>query len=87
MTQHDWIDWLKLQRRIPLDELPAFHRAFLAIVRPEEAWDKAPLRQVQGKVQAAIKQLERQGLAKAEGERLLVARDKLPISFLHYLEG
>jgi hypothetical protein len=86
MTQHDWVDWHELERRIPLDELPVFHRAFLKTVRPEEHWEDAPLRQVQGKVQASLKGLERSGFARTEGERLLVAGQFIPLGFEQYLE-
>ena len=62
----DWIDWHRLEGAIPLDELPSFHRAFLKLTKPDEAdWDKAFLRQVQGKVQASLKALERQGFLEA----------------------
>lgn len=81
----EWIDWGKLERNIPLDDLPRFHREFLQRVRPDGDWDKAPLRQVQGKVQASLKQLEREGRAKTEGDKLLVARDAIPNGFQTYL--
>ena len=69
----NWTDWPKLEARIPLDDLPAFHRAFLERVRPGEGdWSAAFLRQVQGKVQASLKQLEREGRAKRERDTLLV---------------
>lgn len=80
-SHHDeasWIDWTALERRIPLDALPAFHRAFLARLEPGESWDEVPLRKVQGKVQAALRRLEREGRARREGDRLLVAREALP---------
>ncbi len=82
----DWVDWQALEARIPLDELPAFHRAFLETVRPGEAdWSTAFLRQVQGKVQASLKALERSGRAKREGDVLLVDRAVVPEAFLQYL--
>lgn len=79
-SDDSWIDWHALERAIPLDELPAFHRAFLEEVEPGERWREAPLRRVQGKVQAALKRLERQGLARRDalGERLWLARRLLP---------
>lgn len=80
-----WIDWHKLEQAIPLDELPSFHRAFLKLTKPDEAdWDTAFLRQVQGKVQGSLKALERQGLAKTEGETLFVAKEMIPEEFLGY---
>jgi hypothetical protein len=81
----DWIDWQKLEQAVPLDELPVLHREFLKLTKPGEAdWDTAFLRQVQGKVQGSLRGLERQGLAKTEGERLFVAREMIPEEFHKY---
>ncbi len=82
----EWTDWPRLEARIPLDELPAFHRAFLETVRPGEDWSAAFLRQVQGKVQASLKQLERSGRAKREGDTLWVDKSVVPEAFLHYAD-
>lgn len=83
----DWIDWPALEARIPLDDLPAFHRAFLETVRPgENDWSAAFLRQVQGKVQASLKQLEREGRAKREGDTLFVDKTVVPEAFLRYAD-
>ena len=83
----DWTNWQRLETRIPLDELPSFHRAFLDTVRPgENDWSTAFLRQVQGKVQASLKALERQGRAKHEGDVLYVDRAVVPEAFLHYAD-
>ena len=77
--QNDWINWTLLEQNIPLDELPEFHRAFLKHNRPnEQDWDKTFLRQIQGKVQATLKQLERQNLARFEIDTLLVSPDAIP---------
>lgn len=84
--KRDWIDWHKLETVIPLDDLPSFHRAFLERQQEGENWQAASLRQVQGKVQAALKRLERAGLAKTAGERLLVASGSLPEGYQAYLE-
>jgi hypothetical protein len=81
----DWIDWHRLERSLPLDDLPRFHRAFLTMRQPETDWQAASLRQVQGKVQAALKRLEREGHAKREGELLLVDRKVIPEGFEDYL--
>ena len=81
-----WLDWGKLEQLIPLDDLPHFHREFLKVTRPEGDWDAAPLRQIQGKVQASLKQLEREGKAKAEGDTLLVAKEVVPEEFQHYAD-
>ena len=83
----DWVDWQRLETRIPLDDLPAFHRAFLETVRPgENDWDAAFLRQVQGKVQASLKQLERVGRARREGDVLWVDKTVIPKAFLPYAD-
>jgi hypothetical protein len=82
-----WIDWDALERAIPLDELPRFHRAFLEKQQPEVDWQAASLRQVQGKVQAALKRLTREGLAKHEGEAFLVAEERLPEGYSAYTES
>lgn len=86
MPDITWIDWQKLEQTIPLDELPAFHREFLKLTKPGEAnWDTASLRQVQGKVQGSLKALERQGLAKTEGEKVLVRGEMIPEAFRKYI--
>jgi hypothetical protein len=84
----EWVNWQTLESRIPLDELPRFHRAFLKLVRPDDTdWDKAFLRQIQGKVQASLKQLKREGQAKQEGDVLLVTRQMVPDAYYKYLDG
>ena len=83
---HDWVDWGRLEQRIPLDDLPRFHRAFLTLARPEEDWEEASLRKVQGKVQASLKQLERDGLAKTQGDRFYVAKEMIPENFHSYAD-
>ena len=86
MAETTWVDWGGLESAVPLDELPTFHRAFLELARPGENYADAPLRQVQGKVQASLKQLERDGKAKTEGETLLVAKEMIPETFQHYAD-
>ena len=81
----NWIDWHALERTIPLDDLPDFHRQFLALARPDEDYSEAALRQVQGKVQASLKALERQGNAKTEEETLLVESTFVPKAFHKYI--
>ncbi len=82
----NWIDWHRLEQTIPLDNLPAFHREFLKLTKPDEAdWDTAFLRQVQGKVQGSLKALERQGLAKTEDEKVFVSKEKIPEAFWPYI--
>ena len=82
---YDWVDWGRLEQRIPLDDLPRFHRAFLTLSRPEEDWEEASLRKVQGKVQASLKQLEREGKAKTEENTLFVLKEVVPTEFRHYI--
>ena len=81
-----FVDWRSLEETIPLDELPSFHRGFLALARPDEDYQDAPLRQVQGKVQASLKALERAGHARVEDDRLLVSRMFVPEAFMKYLD-
>ena len=42
-----YLRWSEIEARIPLAELPSFHRAFLKHHRPELAPDTLPLRRVQ----------------------------------------
>jgi hypothetical protein len=75
----DWINWQELEASIPLDELPTFHREFLKLARPHEAdWDQVFLRQIQGKVQATLKILEREGKAKQENGNVFVSTQYIP---------
>lgn len=79
------VDFRALEARIPLDELPGFHRAFLNHNRPGEDFSEAFLRQVQGKVQATLKQLERSGRARQEGEAFWLDADAIPEVYRRYL--
>jgi hypothetical protein len=81
----DYIDWHALEQRIPLDDLPTFHRAFLTEVQPDQDWDGVFLRQIQSKVQASLKQLERSGTLRRDGDVLLVPKSLIPDAFRHYL--
>jgi len=78
----DWIDWQGLELSVGLDDLPSFHREFLKLNRTGEAdWDTVFLRQIQGKVQATLKQLERANKAKFEGEVLFVLKEAIPEAY------
>ncbi len=78
----EWVNWQLLEKNIPFDELPSFHRAFLKHNRPnEQDWDAAFLRQVQGKLQATLKQLERNKLARFEDDILFVSAKAIPKGF------
>lgn len=81
----DYIDWHALEQRIPLDDLPTFHRAFLTEVQPDQDWDGVFLRQIQSKVQASLKQLERSGTLRRDSDVLLVPKSLIPDAFRHYL--
>lgn len=81
----DYTDWHALEQRIPLDDLPTFHRAFLANVQPDQDWNTVFLRQIQSKVQASLKQLERSGHIRREGDTLLVPKTLIPDAFKDYL--
>lgn len=80
----DFVDWRALEEAIPLDELPSFHRAFLALARPDEDYADAPLRQVQGKVQASLKALARADRARVQGDRVWVDKAFIPEVFAEY---
>lgn len=80
----DWLDWQAIEQGLPLDDLPTFHREFLKHNRPdEENWDEAFLRKIQGKVQATLKALERQGLAHSEEGKLWVNPAIIPEAYRH----
>lgn len=82
----NWISWQALEQGIPLDDLPTFHREFLKLARPDETdWDTVFLRQIQGKVQATLKMLEREGKAKQDNDVIMVASHLIPDEFLKYL--
>ncbi len=57
--------WATLEARIPLAELPAFHRAFLKLHRPELDADTLPLRRVQQYVNQTLHLLAQQGKAQS----------------------
>jgi hypothetical protein len=72
----DFVDWRELEASTPLEALPEFHRAFLRS-RGVEAPETMMLRRVQQAVERELNTLLRQGLAKLEGEQLLVAKSVL----------
>jgi len=79
------VDWQALESCIPLDELPSFHRAFLQRLEPGEDWQNAFLRRVQGKVQASLKRLLREGAAGYEDGRYWLDAGLVPQPFRGYL--
>jgi len=80
------VDWQALESCIPFDELPAFHRAFLERLEPSVDWQAAFLRRVQGKVQAALKRLLREGAAGYEEGRYWLDAGLVPDAFRGYLK-
>lgn len=79
------VDWQALESCIPLDDLPAFHRAFLARLEPGEDWQAAFLRRVQGRVQAWLKRLLREGAAGYDDGRYWLDAGLVPEPFRAYL--
>jgi hypothetical protein len=72
----DEIRWRELEARIPLDDLPAFHRAFLharGVTDPEDMM----LRRVQQSVERELNKLVQAGQARREGEEIIVQRAAL----------
>ncbi|WP_293915066.1 hypothetical protein [Deinococcus sp.] len=59
----DTLSWRALEARVPLDELPAFHRAFLSW-RGVEGAAGMPLRRVQQRVEAELNKLVLSGQAR-----------------------
>ncbi|WP_155298719.1 hypothetical protein [Deinococcus kurensis] len=61
------ISWRALETHVGLDDLPAFHRAFLTWRRVDGA-DGMPLRRVQQRVEAELNRLVQAGQATRDGE-------------------
>lgn len=59
--------WRDLETRVGLDDLPAFHRAFLRW-RGLENVDDMPLRRVQQRTEAELNRMVLQGLTRAVGD-------------------
>lgn len=70
--------WSELEGKIELAELPAFHRAFLNLHRPELQADGLPLRRVQQYVTQTLYGLVKAGQATQEGEDFLLSGEALP---------
>ncbi|MDT7919647.1 MAG: hypothetical protein RQ868_03545 [Meiothermus sp.] len=73
--------WSELEARIPLPELPAFHRAFLRLHRPELTPDTLPLRRVQQYVSQTLHLLVRQGKARQVNEDFELEPDLIPLPY------
>lgn len=61
------VSWRDLENRVGLDDLPAFHRAFLRW-RGVDGGDALPLRRVQQRVGAELSRMVQAGLAVREGD-------------------
>ncbi|GGS00469.1 hypothetical protein [Deinococcus sedimenti] len=61
------ISWRALETHVGLDDLPAFHRAFLTW-RGVEGAEGMPLRRVQQRVEAELNRLVQAGQATRDGE-------------------
>ena len=92
MSDITWVDWSALEEKIPLDELPSFHRSFLQLAKPGgprgegENWDNAFLRKVQGNVQATLKRLQREERVREDKGQLLVDKKLIPDAFHEYID-
>ena len=64
------LSWRDLEARVPLDDLPDFHRAFLAW-RGVEGASAMPLRRVQQRVEAELNKWVQSGQAVRSGDDLL----------------
>ncbi len=70
------LSWRSLEARVPLDDLPDFHRAFLSW-RGVEGAAELPLRRVQQRVEAELNKWVQSGRAVRSAEDLLVERAAL----------
>jgi hypothetical protein len=69
----DRIDWRALEERIGLEDLPAFHRAFLTSRGVTDAQGMF-LRRVQQAVERELNKLVQAGQATKDGDQVLVDR-------------
>lgn len=70
------LSWRSLEARVPLDDLPDFHRAFLEWRGVEGSAD-LPLRRVQQRVEAELNKWVQSGQAVRSAEDLLIERTAL----------
>ncbi len=76
-----WINWRELESKIPLEQLPEFHRAFL-LSRGTPNPESMMLRRVQQSVEREINTLIKEGHAKLEQETILVSSQFVPQPWL-----
>jgi hypothetical protein len=72
----DRIDWIALEERIGLEDLPAFHRAFLTSRGVADA-EGMFLRRVQQAVERELNKLVKAGQASRDGDQVMVDRGAL----------
>lgn len=70
--------WSELEAKIDLAQLPAFHRAFLKLHRPELESDTLPLRRVQQYVSQTLHALAKSGKAIQTEDDFRVSPETLP---------
>ncbi len=70
------MSWRSLEARLPLDELPSFHRAFLSW-RGVAGAGEMPLRRVQQRVEAELNKWVQSGQAEREAGDVRVSRAAL----------
>lgn len=75
------IRWSELEARLPLQELPAFHRAFLRQHRPELNPDTLPLRRVQQYVSQTLNALVKEGKARHVDEDFELEAEQIPLPY------
>jgi hypothetical protein len=78
-----WINWRELEANIPLEQLPEFHRTFLA-ARGIENLESMMLRRIQQSVERELNTLLRLGKAKQESEILFVDSQEIPELWLKF---
>ena len=76
-----YLRWSEIEARIPLAELPSFHRAFLKHHRPELAPDTLPLRRVQQYVSQTLRLLVQQGKARQVEEDFELEPEPIPLPY------
>jgi hypothetical protein len=79
-----WINWRELEANIPLEQLPEFHRAFLAS-RGVENLETMMLRRIQQSVERELNTMLREGEAKQDTEIIFVLNTKIPIQWLQFI--
>ncbi len=77
--------WSALEAQIPLPELPAFHRAFLKLHRPELAAETLPLRRMQQYVSQTLHLLEKEGKAWSVEGDFELELDCIPLPYRRQL--